>query len=271
MAYTHRPVTPAMSSIPGIFERSPCVDGKKTFTLVLQARMASTRYPGKSTALFCGMPLVAFIQKRLGSLDSHISNFVLAVPEDEERAFEALHIPPFHLVVGSHGNVLSRFNKAFEMYRADWMIRATADNPFISPQILMATIERINHGLQADYITHDALPLGSQGEFINADAFERIVSDSTESRHFEHVTPYCYEHPESFRLVTLHAPEFARIAGLRLTFDTADDYLMLTALASHLKDPLTADLKDIMDVYLKNAEIFALNASVCQKNYRDAE
>jgi spore coat polysaccharide biosynthesis protein SpsF len=233
--------------------------------------------PSKALKEIDGYPMIVFLQKRLSLLKDKIDNLILAVPEDEYNEFKDLLQPGFSLVAGDHEDVLSRFGKAFELFPADYMIRATADNPFVSLKVISDNIDLLKKNFQSvsklqlfDYLTRENLPIGVQTEFIKNNAFWKAFEKSDKSYQREHVTPYIYENPDAFNIAKIPFPGFELISDVRLTVDTIEDYSLISRIIEEYKNNLDnkilrIDLDDILTIYKKNRPLFQINQDILQK------
>lgn len=202
--------------------------------LVLQARLDSSRLPGKSLLPLEGEPLIFRVMEALNRVPC--DHRVLACPEDCEAPFRPLtNRAGFELITGPKEDVLARYCAAIRRFLPEevpaeghYVIRATGDNPFVfadAARVLAA--EAVSSG--ADYAGYAGLPLGAGVEVVKAAALLRAGREASESAGREHVCPYLYEHPELFRLHRPPAPTAWRdplAPGeiLRLTVDTREDY-----------------------------------------------
>jgi len=140
----------------------------KEIDAIVQARLDSTRLPGKVLLPFCGKPLIAHIVERL-SLSKYLRHIVIATTEDSiEQIREALKDYSFvKFFVGSKQNVLERYYKASLEYQSKVVVRATGDNPLVCPQFLDYAIEFHFH-TGADLTQYLGIPLGTGVEVINS-------------------------------------------------------------------------------------------------------
>ena len=204
--------------------------------IVLQARLDSTRLPGKSLLLLDGKPLVFRVMQALNFVPADLR--ILACPQDSFSAFTPLaEEAGFQIYAGPKEDVLERYCQAIRRFSIDRVIRATADNPFVFADAA-AEINAQAAALNADYSGYNGLPLGAGVESVaatslfragkKADAFER-----------EHVCPYLYNHPEQFRLHRPLAPprwQDKKDGSIRLTVDTREDFERAVELYAALKD-----------------------------------
>jgi len=190
--------------------------------VVLQARMASTRLPGKVLVPLGAHTLLAHCVRRLQA--AAVGPVIVATtlrPDDDEVAAEAERLK-CRVVRGPTDDVLARFMMASVACPSRWVIRATADNPALdigSPErLLRAVVER-----DADYGVEEGHPFGAAVELVSADTLHRVAAVAIEPYDREHVTPYVYRHPDQFRIVRIAVPAELRRPDIRLTVDTPAD------------------------------------------------
>jgi spore coat polysaccharide biosynthesis protein SpsF len=190
--------------------------------VVLQARLDSTRLPGKALLPLSGEPLLLRVMAALVRIPAEA--YVLACPADAEPVFAPLaERAGFRVVVGSKEDVLERYCDAVRATGADRVVRATGDNPFVFPDAADA-INREASALGADYGAYAALPYGAGVESVAAEALLRAEREARLPAEREHVCPYLYNHPELFFLHRPLVPAKWRGPGIRVTVDTAEDY-----------------------------------------------
>ncbi len=192
---------------------------------ILQARNGSTRLPGKTLMPLGGMPMLAFILRRLRqglpelplvvATTTHARDDTLAALCEEEK------VPCFR---GSEDDVLERYHQCALKFGYRHIVRLTADNPFTD-------IEELNRLMDAharagcDY-THSFshLPVGVGAEVFTWPCLARVYREGHAAHHREHVNEYVLENPKLFRIKELDVAPAKRRPGLRLTVDTRDDY-----------------------------------------------
>jgi spore coat polysaccharide biosynthesis protein SpsF len=194
--------------------------------LVLQARMDSSRLPGKSLLPLGGKPLIFRVMEALNRVPAELR--VLACPEDSAANFAPWAAEAgFTLFTGPKDDVLRRYCLALREYNIQHLIRATGDNPFIFADAA-ATINAEAIALGADYAGYGGLPIGAGVESVSAEALFRTEAETAAPFDKEHVCPYLYTHPELFLLHRPLAPPQwqggSALQPLRLTVDTAEDY-----------------------------------------------
>jgi spore coat polysaccharide biosynthesis protein SpsF len=190
--------------------------------IVLQARMGSTRLPGKALLPLGGRTVVDQAMARLSLVPADAR--VLATDEASERALApAAERNGFELVVGPAEDVLARYCIAARGALADLVLRATGDNPLVSYELAALLLER-RASAPSDYAAQTGMPLGMGTELVSAEALFRAESEARLPAEREHVCPYLYNHPEIFRIDRSEAPPAYRAPGLRATVDTLEDY-----------------------------------------------
>jgi spore coat polysaccharide biosynthesis protein SpsF len=203
---------------------------------ILQARMSSSRLPGKVMAPVLGEPMIARQIERLKRA-KRIDKLIVATstdPTDDELAAfcQDLGVEVFR---GSLEDVLDRYAKALQRYPgATTVVRVTADCPLADPALIDKVIEH-HLDVGADYTSNTlrtrSYPHGLDVEVMRPQALQRAAERARDPYECEHVTPYIYRRPEQFRLagVAQHRSQ----AKLRWTVD------------------LPADLEFVRDVYAK--------------------
>jgi spore coat polysaccharide biosynthesis protein SpsF len=197
--------------------------------LVLQARLDSTRLPGKSLFPLGEKPLISRVMEAFISFP--VETKILACPEDSVSSFVSLaEEAHFSVIPGSKEDVLARYCHAIRESGADRIIRATGDNPFVFIDAAAA----LDSEADADYACFFGLPCGAGVEIINSEALLKAEKEAKDPWEREHVCPYLYNHPELFRLHRPLAPNCWQAPELRVTVDTREDYDRALALYGHL-------------------------------------
>lgn len=192
---------------------------------ILQARMSSSRLPGKVLAAVLGEPMMGRQIERIRR-SRHIDQVVIATsddPSDDPVAAYGAAIG-VDVVRGSLHDVLSRFLGALDRYPdAEIMLRLTADCPLVDWRVLDALIEK-HRASGADYTNNTSVksfPHGLDAEAMKPEALRRAAREATSAYDHEHVTPYLYSEPGRFRTEVLtRAPS---LAHLRWTVDYPED------------------------------------------------
>lgn len=195
---------------------------------ILQARMSSTRLPGKVAMDANGIPMLAYeIQRVLQS--KKIDKLVVATssnPEDHiiEEISRKNHVECFR---GSLHNVLDRFYQCAKKFQASHIVRITGDCPIIDPSIIDAVID-LHLSSSADYTTNGikrTFPDGLDTEVMTFESLRKAHSNAHLPSELEHVTPYIYTHPKDFNIQ--HYCNDVDYSHIRWTLDYPKDYELL--------------------------------------------
>lgn len=212
---------------------------------VIQARMGSTRLPGKVLLDLAGRSILEHVIRRARSA-SRVERVVVATsnrPEDEAVAewCEKSRVP---CVCGDADDVLSRFLAALTVWPARHIVRLTADCPLHDPGVIDALIDlHLRGGYDYSSNLHPPMfPHGLDAEVVTREVLETAGRESRIPSHREHVTLFIREHPERFRFGNL---TFGRdVSRYRLTIDRPEDLRFLRAFMSRV-----ADKDQILGIY----------------------
>lgn len=197
--------------------------------VVLQARLGSTRLPGKVLADLGGTTILGRCIYRLRA--ACVGPVIVAtttLAEDEAVAREARRHGAA-VVRGDALDVLSRFIAAADTYHLDWIIRATADNPFVDIEAPARVRLALGAG-SLDHVVEQGLPHGTAVEAVHVRALREAARRATDPGDREHVTPWLRRQPE-LRVDQPLAPVAVRRPDIRLTIDTEADLMWARALA----------------------------------------
>lgn len=190
--------------------------------IVLQARFASSRLPGKAMADLEGRTLVGRCLDRLCA--AAVCPVVLATTtrrEDDALQREAV-ARGVTVVRGPVDDVLARFVMAAEAMEARVVVRATADNPAVDIDAPGRLLHLLGAGA-VDYASEAGLPYGAAVEAVTTEALLHAHRWSTDRADREHVTLFVKRERQRFRIIETPAPRAVRRPDLRLTVDTPDD------------------------------------------------
>lgn len=239
-----------------------------TIVAVVQARTGSTRLPGKVLALVGDRPLFAWTIAALRAVPA-IDLVVLATsdePADDGLAAAAAGLALVHR--GSARDVLARVWGAAAPHAPDFVVRATADNPFPDPEVVAAQVALCASG-GFDYVGTSGYPLGIAAEVARATALETAAREATAPPEREHVMPFLYDHPDRFRIGSLPGP--ALTLHWRYTVDTPEDLAFARALAARIGHPPPVRLRELEAIVAREPRLADLNAGVRQKHWQEVE
>ena len=218
---------------------------------LLQARMTSTRMPGKVLLPICGKPMIVLQVERV-SRSRNIDRLIVATSNQADdtplaRACEAADVACFR---GDLDDVLDRFRQAARPLNPDHVVRLTGDCPLTDPAVIDTVIDFHMAGGH-DYTTNALEPTWPDGhdvEIFRHELLETAWQRATLPSEREHVTPYMYN---AGRYEIAHCRNDRDLSALRWTVDEPEDFAFVTAVFEQLYEinPAfgTADVLALMD------------------------
>ncbi len=205
---------------------------------IVQARMSSSRLPGKVLMEVAGKPLLAFLLERLARAEELdrvlVATSDLAGDDPVEALCRKLGVT---CVRGSLDDVAGRFLKALDACSADAFARICGDSPLLDPAVVDRACDAFRAG-GWDMVTNNQVhdhPDGQLVDVVDAATFRAAYGRMSEPGHFEHVTQYFHQRPGEFRILDL--PALADYAGLSFVVDTAADFAAFAALVVRMDRP----------------------------------
>ncbi len=231
----------------------------KTIAIV-QARMGSSRLPGKVLRQIAERPMIDWVLAR-ASYAKRLDRVVLATSDSQNDDALAAHVRALGYAVerGSERDVLARFADAARAQGAEVVVRITADCPLIDPVIIDAVVElrareNVDYASNVDPAT---FPDGLDVEVFTVAALMQAVRDATNSFDREHVTPMLRRSP--FRSATLN--HHTDLSTVRWTVDEAADLAVVDRLARAL-DGDDFGWEEALSVWQDQAEVFSDNKDI---------
>ncbi len=243
---------------------------------IVQARMGSSRLPGKVLARAAGKTLLEHLVERLRHART-LSDIVIATTtqtSDDPIEAEAtrLGVSCFR---GDEDDVLARFEGAASSSHADVIVRVTADCPLLDPHEVDTVVTALLNALpRPDYAANSApyvrkIPLGLSVEVMTRDALARAFREGRDKHHREHVTPYLYELPGRFTTLVIHPPR--DLSHLRLTVDTAEDFSVVsTVLEAIAHESDRYSLAATLRFLEANPEVALRNVAIRQRAFDES-
>jgi spore coat polysaccharide biosynthesis protein SpsF len=233
---------------------------------IIQARMGSTRLPGKVLMDLGGKTVLARVVDRLRRA-TRVKEIVVATTDSaaDEAIVQECHQLEVLTFRGSELDVLDRYHEAARVFAARAVVRITSDCPVIDPELVDETV-RMFHDQRADYASNSLMPSYPRGldtEVFTTVALERAWREAREPYQREHVTPYFYEHPELFNVISLRS----RIdyCQYRWTLDTAADLTLLRKIYARFGSQNDFDWRQAVRLMEREPELAELNSHVVQK------
>lgn len=236
-------------------------------TAIIQARIGSTRLPKKIFLPLSGKPILWHVYQRVKK-SKLIDDVVIAttdLPEDDlvEKFCIENKINYFR---GSSDDVLSRYYFTAKNFQSDIIVRITSDCPLIDSNVIDEII-KLFISENADYasnVLERTFPRGYDTEVFSFSVLEKTFFEAKEKFEREHVTPFIYNHPEIFKLVSYKINK--DYSSLRLTIDTQEDYNLIKIIYDSLFDSNNFfNLDDVINFLNKNPELIKINQHIEQK------
>lgn len=241
--------------------------------VAIQARMTSTRLPGKVLLPLAGAPLLQRVVERAERI-AGVDQICIALPfgvDHDPIAAWAQDWPTLSLVRGPEDDVLARFGEVAAQTGADEIVRITADCPLLEPRVAEAVmaLRRSCRAPLAATALESGYPTGMDVEVFTRTALEAALLGAHDPYEREHVTAFLWRRPEEFPAVYLDRKPDRR--SLRLAVDTREDYALVSQLYAALhRDGECFGLAEIEAYLASHPEMAAINRGVEQHPYQFA-
>lgn len=234
-------------------------------TVIIQARMGSTRLPGKSLAELGGVAVVDWsVERSLSALT--VDSVIVATSTNDEDDELAEHVTDHGVAQvwrGDPDDVLRRFAGALELTNADRIVRVTGDCPFVQPSLIDQAVGLLDEGVYAATDPDGRFPRGFDVEAVRRSALLEAHREADDPVEREHVTPFVVRRPDRYRPAPLTCPEWAQRPHYRVTLDEADDLRLLRSVVDELgATPATLDGEQVISLLDRRPDLVAINESV---------
>ena len=226
---------------------------------IVQARMGSTRLPGKVMREVAGRPMIDLLLERLARA-TWVDGIVVATSDNPADDALAEHVRALgHACFrGSEKDVLARYYHAAKEARADVVVRITGDCPLVDPALVdevIALFERAG----VDYASNTEPPTFPDGldvEVFRFAALERAYQEAKQPHEREHVTPFLRENPD-FTRANLRNDE--DLSTLRWTVDEEADLQVIRSVFEHFAPSTDFSWREVLALQRRHPELFAAN------------
>jgi spore coat polysaccharide biosynthesis protein SpsF len=231
---------------------------------IVQARMGSTRLPGKTLLEIAGKPFLLQLLERIAAARL-VDQIVVATTKDpaDQPIADAASGWGAGTFRGSENDVLDRFYKAATEAEAAIIIRITADDPFKDPDVNDLVVSRLIDNATLDYASNTIVPTYPEGldvEVFTYEALARAWNEAKLPSEREHVTPYIWKHPEKFRIENVtHEPN---LSHLRWTLDYEADLNFTRAVYERLYRGQIFRMKDVLDLLDREPALAEMNSGI---------
>lgn len=229
---------------------------------VVQARMGSSRLPGKVMKRIIDKPVIELLLKRLDK-STEIDQIVVATSLEPANIELKNHVTSLGFVchMGSEDDVLDRVYDAAKSYHADIVIRITGDCPFVDPGLVDTIVREFKNSI-ADYVANinpPTYPDGLDVEVFSFSALEKAHKEATTDFDKEHVTPFI----RSSNLFKISNFENDKdLSALRWTLDEFSDFVVINRVFNHFKPDIHFSWLDVLSLYEDNENLFLPNEKI---------
>ncbi len=249
---------------------------KKRVIAIIQARMSSTRLPGKVLLDLGGYPVLERMIERVKRSETVTETVVATTtdPSDEPIVVlcRKLGTPVFR---GSLPDVLDRYFQCASEYKADFVVRLTGDCPLIDPELIDQVVNVLLDS-PVDFSCNRlpppfrrTYPIGLDVEVCTFKALETAWKNATAKHDREHVMPYLYEVPGRFKVKQLQND--VDYGSLRWTLDTPEDLALLREVLKRMQNRNDFSWREVLALFLQDPSLAKINSSVAHKTMYDVE
>jgi spore coat polysaccharide biosynthesis protein SpsF len=234
---------------------------------IIQARMSSSRLPGKVLLDINGEPMLSRVVNRTlraKKLDAVMIATTTASVDDVIADLCEMRSLPYYR--GSEKDVLDRYYQAALVCKAGIIVRITADSPLIEPDIIDKVVDEfLLYTPEVDFVSNSltrTYPLGLNVSVMSFSAIKKAWCEDQNPAWREHVTPYIYRHPEKFRL--RNVSNDTDYSSLRWTVDTTADLTFVRKIYEHFQDD-TFTWIEVVDLLEMHPEWMEINRHIRQR------
>ncbi len=244
------------------------MEKKLRVVIIVQARMSSTRLPGKVLKLVLDRPILSYLIERLRQVKLADELVIATSDQPEDEPIVTLcNKAKVHVVRGSLNDVLARYAKAAAESDADAIVRICSDCPLIDPTVVDEAISfYLQHYPKYSWVCNAVerrYPRGYEVEVFSREALDIAAEVATDPDEREHVTPYLYRHPERFGLGSVVGN--VNLGNERWVLDTPEDFALISRILTDVyPDRPEFRTDDIVACLREHPEWRALNSHVPQ-------
>jgi spore coat polysaccharide biosynthesis protein SpsF len=245
---------------------------RKRVVASIEARMTSTRLPGKVLKPCLRRPMLELLVERV-SRSRYIDSIVVATTtnEPDQEIVDVASRIGIESFRGSENDVVARVTGAMEAAKADIVVQLTGDCPLLDPEVIDQVI-RVYAANGFDYVSNclvRSYPRGLDVQVGSLALLQASLAIARDAAHHEHVFLSVYENPDRFRLFNIFAPPELCRPDWRWTLDTEADYAYITKIYERLypENPCFTSA-DIARLLKTHPEIAELNQEIQQKQIR---
>jgi spore coat polysaccharide biosynthesis protein SpsF len=227
----------------------------------LQARFSSSRLPGKVVAEIMGVPMLKLQIERLKKCKLVNEILVLtSLDTSDDVIVELCEKNNIRYFRGSLSDVLSRYEMALKLYPCDHIVRITGDCPLLDWSVIDLVIKEHLYN-DADYTSNvlpETYPDGLDVEVMKAECLLDIAKNASRSYEREHVTYYCYQHPEKYKIYNVTNP-LGNESHYRWTVDQPEDFEFVKEIYNELYKDKPFDVSEVRSLITLKPELLEIN------------
>lgn len=241
---------------------------KKNIVCLIQARMRSTRLPGKILMKINGIPMI-ILQVNVLKKSKLLDKIVVITTNNsaDDILVENLEKNKVEYFRGSENNVLKRYFDAATKFNADIIVRITSDNPLIDIKILEGILELITK-TDLDYVSNNlkrTFPIGYDIEVFSYNTLKRIFESTKNINDKEHVTLYIHKNKNKFKIKNFEAKLEEKHPEWRVTVDEKEDFELIKEIFKEYKEKTSIEYKDLIELFKKRPNLIKINEHIPQK------
>lgn len=252
------------------------INGQPNVVAIIQARMSSSRLPGKVMKEISGFPMIYHVLNRVSSV-KRVNQIVVATTVDttDDSIAEFCLQNGYNCFRGHSFDVLDRYYQAARKYNADIIVRITSDCPIIDPEIIDSMVLKFQDS-DFDFIANRlpppwkrTFPIGLDVEIVSFSALEKTWKEADSKFEREHVMPYLYDQPGRFNIqIVDHEPDYGE---KRLTVDTPEDLDLIKKIFDYFSPRIDFSWLEVMELFREFPELEKINKDVLAKKVAEVD
>lgn len=229
---------------------------------IIQARMSSTRLPGKVLMKIENEKTVLEFVLNQCKESKLLDRMIIATTNkiDDQEIVKVVKKLGFDYFCGNESDVLDRYYKCAKKFKSKHIMRITSDCPLIDPTVIDRVIKKYQSG-KFDYVSTSppqTFPWGISVEIFSFKALKNIWKNAKIPSEREHVTPYFYKNPKKFKIFVVKNK--IQLTNIRISVDRKNDLTLVRKVISKIKiRPIL--LKSILKLSKSNPGLFKINKS----------
>ena len=232
---------------------------------LVQARMTSTRLPGKVMLKVRNIPMIGYLLHSLEKTSLIDNTVVITTTNHQDDVLvEYLKKNNHEYFRGSESDVLERYVLASEKYNADLVVRITADCPLIDPEIVDTVVKK-SIDSNTDYTSNTIIrtyPDGYDVEVIKKTILDKINGVLLKQDDREHVTRHILNNLAKFSVTNVEAPSGRQHPEWRITLDHKEDFILIKEILESFPREYVIKYNDIINLFTKNPELIYINSAL---------